>query len=88
MTFFCSQLLAELNLHSSAEQKPPFENPRSTTESDGYLYSVDNDSYTAGKSFTFNLRGSNFQKFSSGGPHIKIAVGPMISLGRPDSIIV
>ena len=29
--FFCSQLLAELNLRSSAEQKPPFKNPRSAT---------------------------------------------------------
>jgi len=27
--FFCSQLLAELNLHSSVQQKPPFKNPRS-----------------------------------------------------------
>ena len=32
MTFFCSQLLAELNLHSSAEQKPPFKICRSTTD--------------------------------------------------------
>ena len=29
--FFCSQLLAELNFYSSAEQDPPFKNPRSTT---------------------------------------------------------
>jgi len=29
--FFCSQLLAELNLHSSAEHKPPFEYPRAVT---------------------------------------------------------
>ena len=28
---FCSQLLAELNLHSSAEQKPSFESWRSAT---------------------------------------------------------
>ena len=33
MTFFyCSQLLAELSLHSSAEQKSPFKSPGSTTE--------------------------------------------------------
>ena len=29
--FFCSQLLAEFNFHSSAEQNPPFKNPRSAT---------------------------------------------------------
>jgi len=29
---FCSQLLAEVNLHSSAEQKPPLKNPRSATD--------------------------------------------------------
>ena len=29
--FFCSQLLAELNFHYSAEQNPPFKNPRSAT---------------------------------------------------------
>ena len=29
--FFCSQLLAELNFHSSAEQNSPFKNPRSAT---------------------------------------------------------
>jgi len=27
--FFCSPLLAELNFHCSAEQNPPFKNPRS-----------------------------------------------------------
>ena len=27
----CSQLLAELNFFSSAEQNPPFKNPRSAT---------------------------------------------------------
>jgi len=29
--FSCSQPPAELSLHFSAEQKPPFENPRSAT---------------------------------------------------------